>query len=139
MADLSQTAASVLSSGTPRTQLCLSGEAITQGNSLYQAADKKVHPLDTNAGGDATAVQRQFLGYALETVAGVGQPILVQTDGDINIGATLTVNTVYFGSINAGKTTADLPVSGQNLALIGFAISTTILRLVGVNSPTQTP
>ncbi len=135
MADLSQTASAVLQDANAQTRVCTAGESVTAGDALYlKSSDNKVYLADSNSGSDAAAEIRTFFGYALDT-AGAGQPVVVQLTGDINIGATLGVALAYILSSNPGKTApiADLP-SGGTLDIIGYGITTSILRLTGINS-----
>jgi hypothetical protein len=127
MADLTITAASVLPGSGAVIQTGTAGEALTAGQALYQkAADSKWYKADCNS---ATAEVRVAKAIAL-TGSAAGQPVEVQTGGQITIGATLTAGTVFYLSGTAGgirpvadNTTGDYPQT------IGMAVSTTVLQL----------
>lgn len=126
-ADLSVTAASVV----PGTGAVLStgtaGEALTAGQALYlKAADHKWYKADCNS---ATAEVRVAKAFAI-TGSAAGQPVVVQTSGQITIGATMTAGVVYYLSGTAGgirpvadNTTGDYP------QVLGMALSTTVLSI----------
>jgi uncharacterized phiE125 gp8 family phage protein len=87
IADLTITAASVLPGSGAVIQTGTAGEAVTAGQALYQkAADSKWYKADCNS---ATAEVRVAKAIAL-TGSAAGQPVVVQTGGQITIGATLT-------------------------------------------------
>lgn len=127
MAELTQTAANVVpSTGAVIDRTRYAGETITQGMPVYiSSTTGKAMKADANASA-ATAVA---YGFALNSVSN-GQPIDIQTDGDINLGATLTPNTAYVVGATAGSIApiADL-TTGWYGALLGIAISTSILRM----------
>lgn len=127
MADLSITAANVLAGAGAKTELGTAGEAITQGQQVYQASDTgKWMKADADS---ATAEARTARGTAL-CAASASQPIVVQKSGDITIGATLTANTAYYLSSTAGGICPLADVgTGEYMQLIGLAISTSVLRL----------
>jgi hypothetical protein len=126
-ADLSITAASVVQGANPITATGRGGRGLTAGQAVYRkASDGKWYKADCNS---ATAEVRVASGIAL-TGSGAGQPVVVQTGGQITIGATLTAGTVYYLSGTAGgirpvadNTTGDYP------QVIGMALSSTVLLL----------
>lgn len=126
-ADLSVTAASVLPGSGAVTQTGVAGETVTAGQALYQkAADSKWYKADCNS---ATAEVRVAKGFAL-TGSSTGQSVVVQTSGQITVGATMTAGVVYYLSGTAGgirpvadNTTGDYP------QVLGMAISTTVLQI----------
>jgi hypothetical protein len=127
MADISITAASVVSGAGTRRGSGTAGVSITAGKVLAYDDSAATYKLcDVNS---ASAWQRTPKGLALHA-AEPNQPITFQTDGPITIGATLTVGTAYYASGTAGgirpgadNTTGDYP------ALLGIASSTTVLVL----------
>lgn len=127
MADLTVTAASCVPGSDARTQQGIAGETITAGMAVYKAAATgKWMKADADGSGEAHTA----LGIAL-TGSSLNQPIVVQTGGDLTLGATLTANTPYFLS---GATAGGIcPIAdvgtGEYLQEIGIAISTTVLRL----------
>lgn len=135
MTDLSITAANVLPGSGAVLVTGTAGEALTAGQALYQkASDNKWYKADCNS---ATAEVRVAKAIALGACA-AGQPCVVQTSGQITIGATLTAGVIYYLSGTAGglrpvadNTTGDYPQS------IGMAVSTTVLQLdFRMSSPT---
>lgn len=128
MADLTITAANVVPAASPttKTQVGTYGATITQGMPVYlDSADGKWKIADANASVTTAAA----VGIAL--VAGSdGQPGLIQTEGDITIGATVAVGTIYVVSATAGKIAPSADgVSGWYTCVLGIAISTTVIRL----------
>lgn len=135
MTDLVITAASVAPGSGAVLQTGTAGEALVAGKAVYQkAADSKWYLADCNS---ATAEVRVAKAIAL-TGSAAGQPVEVQTSGQITIGATLTAGVIYYLSGTAGglrpvadNTTGDYPQS------IGMAVSTTVLQLdFRMSSPT---
>jgi hypothetical protein len=127
MADLSITAGSVVSgTGAIKTPgVC--GETITAGQAVYRdSATGLWLKADSNS---ATQAARAAQGIALNGGA-LNQPIVVQTGGDITIGATMTAGIAYYLSDTAGGIcpVADIG-SGEFVCLIGLSKSTTVLAL----------
>ncbi len=127
MADLTITAASVVAGSNATKRQHTAGETITAGQAVYfAAATGLLMKADSNS---ATAEVRQPIGIALNGGA-VNQPILVQTDGDITIGATMTAGVAYYLSDTAGGICPVADVgSGEYSCVLGVAISTTVLRM----------
>jgi hypothetical protein len=127
MADLTITAASVISGANARKASGTAGASITAGQVLAFDSSAGAYKLcDVNS---ANAWQRKPVGIALHAAAS-GQPIAFQTGGSITIGATLTVGAAYYASGTAGgirpaadNTTGDYP------ALLGIASSTAVLDI----------
>lgn len=127
MTDLVVTAASVVRGSNANTLFGDAGETITAGQVVYRSStDNKFYKADNNA---ATAAARTSLGIALNG-ASAGQPLTVQTSGDITIGATLTPGVEYYLSDTAGGIcpVADLG-TGEYPGTVGMALSATVLRL----------
>ncbi|NBW09767.1 MAG: hypothetical protein EBR82_17260 [Caulobacteraceae bacterium] len=127
MADLSITAASVIAGTDTRRDSGTAGAAITAGQVLaYDSSTATYKLADVNS---ASAWQRVPVGIALHA-ASTGQPILFQTGGQITIGATLTLGAAYYASGTPGgiRPAAD-NVTGDYPALLGIALSTTVLNL----------
>jgi hypothetical protein len=127
MADLSITAASVVRGANARTVVGDAGEAITAGQAVYKSSSTgKWMKADADS---AIAEARSATGIAL-TGSSLNQPIVVQTGGEITIGATLVANTSYFLSSAAGGICPLADVgTGEYLQLIGIAKSTTLLDI----------
>lgn len=126
MAALTITAANVISSGgTTRTGTA--GAAITAGQAVYlDAADGKYKLASANSG---TAAARVPVGIALNNAAN-GQPVTVQSDGQITIGAALAPGATYYSSATAGgiSPAADL-TTGWYPTVLGLAVSATVLDI----------
>lgn len=127
MADLSVTAASCVQGSDARTVQGIAGETITAGMAVYKAAATgKYMKADADGSGEVhTAVGIALCGSALN------QPIVVQTAGDITLGATLTANTAYYlsGAAAGGICPLADVGTGEYLQLIGIATSASVLRL----------
>lgn len=132
MADLSITAANVLAGANAKKTSGVAGETITAGQVVYlDTSTSSWKKADNNS---ATAAVRSPGGVALNG-ASTGQPLQVQTDGDITIGATLTAGVAYYLSDTPGGIcpVADLG-TGEYPSVIGIARSTTVLRIDFVES-----
>ena len=133
MAALSQTAANVVSgSGTIRKLTVTAGGTITAGMPVYKdAADSnKYKAARANAAGTSTVA-----GIAL-TGSSNGQPLVIQTEGNINLGATLAVGeTYYLSDAVAGQIVVygDLG-STDYVVVLGVATTTSIMPLNIINS-----
>lgn len=127
MVDLSITAGSVVKGTGAVEEQGIAGATITAGQVVYKdSADTKFKLADAD---DATAAVRVPRGIALNG-ASDGQPLRIQRDGQITIGATMTAGLAYYLSDTPGGIApyADLG-SGDQVVLIGVAISTTVLQL----------
>jgi hypothetical protein len=125
MADLSITAANVLKGANAVVYYGTAGAAITAGQVVYKDAATGTYKLaDSNVAGATTPA-----GIALHAAA-TGQPLAVQTAGDITLGAVLTAGAAYYLSETAGgiEPAADLG-SGETIALLGLAKSISVLAL----------
>lgn len=130
MADLSITAANVVpGAGARIDRTKVAGAVITAGQWVYRDGST-YKPADNNS---ATATARVPDGIALNGAA-TGQPVAVQTAGEVTIGAALTPGTAYFLSDTPGGTcpVGDL-ASGEYPCVVGLARSASVLR-IGINS-----
>jgi urocanate hydratase len=103
------------------------GATITQGQPVYFDSATSTYKLaDCNS---ATAAVRSPVGFALNA-ASAGQPISVQSGGDLTIGATLTPGAAYYLSGTAGATcpVADL-TTGDYPVVLGIAKSASVLAV----------
>jgi hypothetical protein len=127
MADLSVTAANVVVGSNASRSDGVAGEAIVAGKAVYKASTTKKWMLaDSNS---ATAEAREAIGIALNG-ASLNQPIAVQTNGDITIGATLTAGVGYYLSDTPGGICPIADVgTGEYVCLLGLAKSATVLAL----------
>jgi hypothetical protein len=122
-----------------QTTTGIAGVAITAGQLLYldsTATPPNMKLADANLSLAAATV----LGVALHA-ASIGQPILYQTAGDINMGAVLIVGGVYVLSATdaagAFALVADL-AAGWYPTVVGIAWSASILTLAMAKQSTPT-
>ena len=124
MADITITAANVLRvSG--KTELVTAGVTVTAGKVGYLDTTDNQYNLAINTGATAAAAK----GIALNN-ASAGQPLIIQTTGDITIGGTVVVGTLYTVSSTAGGIE---PVGSleslDEVTPLGVGISTTVITL----------
>lgn len=127
MTDLAITAANVAAGTDAKKQSGTAGEAVAQGKAVYlNSTTNKWMLADSNS---ATAEARKAIGIALNS-ASANQPITVQKDGDITVGATLVAGDPYYLSDTPGGICPAADVgSGEYVCLLGLAKSTTVLTL----------
>ncbi|TDH35719.1 hypothetical protein E2A64_10305 [Pseudohoeflea suaedae] len=128
MADLTITAANVVSGANAKITHGTAGETITAGQVVYLDSTTTGRWLlaDTDS---ATAAVRAPGGIALNG-ASDGQPLAVQESGQITIGATIAAGVAYYLSGTAGAIcpVADV-ASGDYPAIIGIGLSTSVLDI----------
>jgi hypothetical protein len=127
MADLTVTAASVVAGANATKESGIAGETITAGQPVYKSTTTfKYMKADNNS---ATEAARSVRGIALNG-ASDGQPLVIQTKGDLTIGATMTAGIAYYLSDTAGGIcpVADIG-TGEYVSLIGVSKSTTVLAV----------
>jgi hypothetical protein len=125
MADLTITAANVVSGGGSRIIHGTAGATVTAGQAVYLDTGTSTYKLaDTDS---ATAAARSPAGIALNA-AGSGQPVAVHASGPLTIGATVAVGDVYYLSGTAGGLAPFADVAaGDYPCIIGICTSTTVL------------
>lgn len=130
MSDISITAANVLKGSNAVTENGHAGATITAGQLVYlDTSDNKYKLADANG----AAALRTPRGVALNG-ASDGQPLQVQTRGDITIGATLTAGVTYYLSSDPGGICPLADVgSGEYACIVGIAKTTAVLSL-GINA-----
>jgi hypothetical protein len=127
MTDLSVTAASVVADSSASTTTGRAGETVTAGQAVYlDPTVKKWLKADSNS---ATAAAKKAGGIALNGAA-LNQPLVIATDGPVTMGATMVAGSPYYLSETPGgiQPSADLG-AGENVCLIGYATSTTVLDI----------
>lgn len=137
MVDLVITPANVVKGAGATTLQGIAGETLTAGMAVYRdAASKKFLKADADA---ASAGVRNAVGIALNGAA-LDQPVVVQTDGEITLGAVLAVGTAYYVSNTPGAImpAADLSI-GEYAVLLGIARTAAILRMKILNSEAAVP
>lgn len=109
----------------------LAGETITAGQAVFRDADTGSATYGKILKTDANDGTRQFLSGISLNGAAAGQPVAYQTAGDIDVGATLAIGTIYVASATQGGMAphGDL-VTGWKLLVIGAAVATDKLRLI---------
>lgn len=127
MTDLTITATNVVGDGSGKRAQGTAGEAITAGQAVY--FDTTVNKWKLADSDSATAAAKTAGGIALNGAA-LNQPVTVQVEGDVTIGATLTKGTAYYLSETAGgiQPAADLG-AGENVCQLGIAKSTSVLAV----------
>lgn len=128
MADLTVTAANVIAADDASVKHGQRiGEAFAAGKLVYyDTATKSWKLADSNS---ATAAAKAATGLSL-TGGGVGQFCSILTGGDVNPGATLTAGLDYYLSDTPGGICPRADVgSGENIVSVGFATSTSNLRV----------
>ena len=135
MADLSITATGVLASTNAFSEPCQWGETVAAGASVYKSAtDGKMY----NAECDVLAHVSVY-GVAL-TGGAVNQVGQVQRTGNITIGATVGVGTIYVLSAAAGKICPSADLASTNyVSIIGVGVSATDIQLAVLNTGVQKP
>lgn len=126
MADLSITAANVLSGAAAVILHGTAGAAITAGQTAYLDTSSNTWKL---ADSNGAAALRTPGGVALNNAA-AGQPIALQKDGEITIGATLTAGVTYYQSDTPGGICPVADVgSGEYSCIVGIAKSASVLDI----------
>lgn len=127
MADLTITAASVISGNGAHVEHGKAGYAATAGQAVYlDTADNRYKLSDSNS---ATAAVRKVDGITLNAAA-LNQQLAVHTRGPITIGATLTPGQTYALSETPGgiQPVADL-AAGEYPTILGMATSASVLEV----------
>ena len=138
MANLSITAANVSAAdGEVSKQEWTAGATITAGQVVY--LDSTASNVAKLAQSDGTSAEAEIQGIAMNG-ASSGQPVIIATSGDIDLGATLTVGTIYVLSQTAGGIcpAADL-TTGDYVSVIGVATAADNLEIALTNSGVEVP
>lgn len=127
MTDVSVTAGSVIAGSNAKKTPGIAGATITAGQVVYrEASTQKFKLCDVDS---ATAEARTPFGIALHG-ASDGQPLMVQTEGDINVGGTLVVGTVYLASDTPGGIMPSTDVeAGDYPSVLGVASAANNLEM----------
>lgn len=130
MADLVLTPSAIIAGSGARTENGTAGATITAGQVVYldSATTGKWLLADADAATAAARGQGK-IGVALNG-ASLNQPIAVQTEGPITIGATVVAGTAYYLSPTPGGIAplADI-LTGDYVTLVGIATSTSVIKL----------
>lgn len=126
MTDLVITAANVLPGAGALFEDGLAGATITAGQVCYRDTDQSYKLADADGGSTLIRTPR---GIAMNG-ASAGQPLRIQKQGEITIGATTVANTQYYLSNTAGGICPLADVgTGEYMSTIGLAKSTTVIVL----------
>ena len=127
MADLTITATSVAPGSNAKISHGFAGASVTAGQVVYYDDAAGTWKLaDTDS---ATAAARNGKGIALHA-ASSGQPLAVQTDGDITVGATIAAGVAYYLSGTAGGICPIADVaSGDYPLIVGIGKTTAVMTL----------
>ena len=142
MAALSPVAANVKVTTNVRPKRLVCGEAIVQGECVYQSsADSKVYKADANDGMEkASAIGIATQPGATDEYTSIALTGLSPGEVLVNLGATLTVGQVYCVGTTPGTIVpyADL-TSSQYVTILGVARTAALLDLQIVVSDTLKP
>lgn len=132
MADLTITAANVVSGSGARVAHGTAGATLTAGQVVYLDTATSTYKLADN--NSATAAVRSPSGIALNAAAS-GQPVAVHQSGPITIGATVTGGVAYYLSDTPGGIcpVADL-ATGEYPTVLGIATSASVLKIAILES-----
>jgi hypothetical protein len=141
MADITLTPANVVAGAGVPTKTGVAGATIAAGDIVYldTATTGKWQLADSDAASAEARGQTGNIGVALNSAA-LNQPIVVQTEGRVTLGAVLTAGITYYLSDTPGKLcpVADI-TGGDYYTIVGIAASTTVLivdfQYSGVASP----
>lgn len=136
MANLSITAANVLASTGSGEMTGTFGATVTAGQVVYQdSSDSKYKVADCTT----SAATATVAGIALNGGAD-GQPATILVRGPIDIGATVTVGTVYaLHESGAIAPVADISVTDDYVSVIGVGTASDTIEVSIINSGVQVP
>ncbi len=125
MTDISVTAANVLPAAGAVSKNGIAGEAITAGQSVFEAADGDLELCEN----DQAAIDAACVGVALNDAA-VGQQVNYAITGDVTFNAVLAAGETYIVGAAPGGIAPEVDaVAGEFVTIIGVGTSTTNLKL----------
>ncbi|RVN04654.1 hypothetical protein [Sinorhizobium meliloti] len=130
MADITVTPSNVVASAGARTENGIAGATVTAGQIVFLDSTTTGKWLLADADAATAAARGQGkVGVALNGAA-LNQPLAVQTEGPITIGATVVAGTAYYLSPNPGGIAplADI-LTGDYVTLVGIATSASVIKL----------
>jgi hypothetical protein len=132
VAEISLTPANVAPGADADYYRGIAGGTVTAGMAIFlDETDNRLKPADANLSLEAAEVK----GLALHA-ASAGQPLKIQTAGELTIGGTLTLAVIYIlgaGGSGGMAPAADL-TTGWYCSVLGVASSATTLQLAIFNS-----
>lgn len=136
MADITVTAGSVIAATGGGTIAVTAGETITAGELVYKDTS------DSNKYKKAivtTAATATLAGIALNG-ASDGQPLTVQTSGNVNPGATVIVGEIYIVSNTAGGIAPEADgVTGDFITTLGVGTTSSNIKIGILQSGVAVP
>lgn len=137
MADLSITAANVVADSDATKYSGTAGATITAGQACYVDSSDSYHIKLADA--DNTSTTAEVKGIALNG-ASDGQPVDLITEGDLDIGATVTVGEIYVLSGTAGGVCPEGDLATDDyVSVLGIGTATDNLAVKIHNSGAQVP
>ena len=125
MADLVVVAGNVKPGSDAVTKGGIAGEAISAGDSVFEAADKGIELCEK----DQAVIDAACRGVALNDAA-VDQPIEYAVSGSVDMGAILAVGQVYIVGAGPGGIAPEADGSSGNfITVVGVAITGNLLKL----------
>lgn len=125
MAAITVTAGNVVAGSNSVTKNVTAGETITAGMSVYKDAATGYYKKASTASAAAAAIE----GISLNG-ASLGQPLQIQTSGNINPGGTVTVGEIYCASDTAGGIGPEGDnTTGDYVTVIGIGTTTSNISM----------
>lgn len=125
MTDLVQTAANVLAGAAANKKQGVAGATIVAGNSVFLNSSNQL----VGAQKDVDAASAAAVGVALDDGA-IGQPVIYQTSGEIDVGATLVIGETYVVGAAAGGIAPVADVIATEFAtILGVALAGGVLKM----------
>ena len=127
MVDIAVTTSEVLPGTGGRQETYIAAAVITPGQACSVSGGRA-----SLAQADDTAASAQVKGIAVTGATAIGQPVILQTNGSVTIGATaaLTVGETYVLSATAGGITTDADlVTDDYVTVIGVATAAGVLAM----------
>ena len=126
MTDLVVTPAGVIKGADAATSTKVALAAITAGQAVYLSSTGQVGLHDANS---ATAEVRIPYGIALCNAA-ANQPVVIQLEGEITMGATVEIGVVYLASPTPGGIMPSVDAaSGDMINIIGVGKTAAVLKM----------
>lgn len=115
---------------TPANVVGLEGDKVQRfaGGTITAGQVVRLSSANVIAAANDTAANAAAYGIALNG-GGSGQPILVQSGGDVTIGGTVAVGKIYALGTAGGIIPVDDVAGGEFITIIGVGISATAIRL----------
>lgn len=131
MPDISIGDSAVTVSSTASKEVVVVAESVVPGDLLsYNTTNSNWELADADTSVESGSATDSYLRMAISGGA-AGQWVTVVGAGEtVTMDAVLTKGTVYYASTTAGAITTTAPSSGDYLVIVGYATSTTTLKLL---------